>query len=88
MGKLQRWLTDPPPDWVFEIAEYSLAEVSSRNPSQLNEEQLEERGLTASPSLSNLIKPQLYRDALARVGVKDKSKRITSALVIPDYAVR
>jgi type IV pilus assembly protein PilM len=88
MGKLQRWLSDPPPDRFFEIAEYSLAEVSSRNPDQPQEAILEERGLTASPSLSNLLRPQLYRDALSQFSDKDGTKRMTSALVIPDYAVR
>ncbi len=45
-----------------------------------------ERALTASPAAPNLLKPQLYREALARsVPVV---KRNSAALVIPDYAVR
>ena len=88
MGLVQRWLSEPPPDRVFEITEYALAEVSSRNPNQLNQEQFVERGLAASPNLPNLLKPQLYREAVARVASRDRVKRMAGALVIPDYAVR
>lgn len=41
-----------------------------------------------SPSAPNLLKPQLYRDALPRLAGPTKSKRPSAALVIPDYAVR
>jgi type IV pilus assembly protein PilM len=45
---------------------------------------LSERGLLASPSSPNILKPQLYQAALGAT----KGKRGNSALVIPDYAVR
>jgi type IV pilus assembly protein PilM len=48
---------------------------------------LAERGLTASPAAPNLLKPQLYREALATFSPKPL-KRTAAALVIPDYAVR
>jgi type IV pilus assembly protein PilM len=79
---VQRWLSDPPPDQLFEIAEYSLAWASPRDPAQLQQEKLAERGLMASPSTPNVLKPQLYRDALPA------GKRGTAALIIPDYATR
>jgi len=57
-----------------------------------------ERSLAVSPSAPNLLKPQLFRDALPRVSASIASpsarssrngpKRATTALVIPDYAVR
>jgi type IV pilus assembly protein PilM len=47
-----------------------------------------ERGLAPSPSAPNLLKPQLYRDALPRLAGATGSKRRTAALIIPDYAVR
>jgi type IV pilus assembly protein PilM len=86
--KLQRWLSDPPPDRIFEIAEYSLAEVSWGDQGNPHNTLLGERGLVASPSLPNLLKPQLYRDALAQLAAKHREQRIISALVIPDYSVR
>lgn len=62
--------------------------MSPRNPSQARLETLSELALTASPSAPNLLKPQLYRDALPRVSGLHAVKRAAAALVIPDYAVR
>jgi hypothetical protein len=47
-----------------------------------------ERGLTPSPSLPNLVRRQLYRDALPQIAAANGARRMTTALVIPDYAVR
>jgi type IV pilus assembly protein PilM len=85
---VQRWLSDPPPDQFFEIAEYSLAAASPRNASQQKQERLADRGLVASPSAPNMLKPQLYRDALPRVADGMRGKPGTAALAIPDYATR
>lgn len=63
--------------------------MSPRVPSQQRQEVLAERAAAASPNAPNLLKPQLYRDALTRVlpaGVA--GRRSGAALVIPDYAVR
>lgn len=79
---MQRWLSDPPPDQFFEVGEYSLAWASPRSAEQPKQEKLGERGLVASPSAPNLLKPQLYREALPR------AKPGTAALAIPDYATR
>src|ERR1700722_10531146 len=82
------WLSDPPPDHVFEISEFGLAGVSPRQPELVTREHFKDRGLTASPSLPNLIHPQFYRDALPKVRADIGARRVTTALVIPDYAVR
>jgi type IV pilus assembly protein PilM len=62
--------------------------VSPRAPAQQKQEVLPERGAVASPAASNLLKPQLYRDALLRVAPAQGTKRAAAALVIPDYALR
>ncbi len=63
--------------------------VSPRAPSQQRHEVLIERAAAASPHAPNLVRPQLYREALARVAPAGQAgKRIAAALVIPDYAVR
>jgi type IV pilus assembly protein PilM len=85
---VQRWLSDPPPDHFFEIGEYSLAGASYRNAREQKQAKLAERGLVASPSAPNMLKPQLYRDALPRVAEAARGKAGTAALAIPDYAAR
>ena len=50
-------------------------------------ELLGEKALVASPSAPNVLRPQLFRDALARLAGPAGQRR-NAALVIPDYAVR
>lgn len=88
MEQAQRWLADPPPDHLFEIGEYSLAGATPRSAREQKQAKLTERGLVASPSAPNVLKPQLYRDALARVSEAPRGKHGNAALVIPDYAAR
>ena len=85
--QLHKWLSDPPPEHVFEMTEYALAAASSRTPTEQKKQLLDERGLMASPSAPNVLKPQLYREALEKTS-GGAGKRPNSALVIPDYAVR
>ncbi len=47
-----------------------------------------ERAAASSPAAPNVLKPQLYHDALARVAPLLTAKQAAAALVIPDYAVR
>ena len=70
------------------MTESSLACVSPRAPGEQRRELLPEPGLTVSPSAPNLLKSELYRDALPRVSPAGNAKRATTALVIPDYAAR
>lgn len=88
MERIQQWITEPPPDHVFEITETSLAAVSPRNPGQHKQEILTERALLPSPAAPNFLKPQLYREALAKFSSPSALKRTAAALVIPDYAAR
>jgi hypothetical protein len=85
---LRRWIADPPPDYLFEVTENSIACVSPRLPSAQRRESFTEAGLTASPSTPNILKPHLYRDAMSRVSPSEAGTGRTMALVIPDYAVR
>ncbi len=66
------------------MTEYALSAVNSRLPLDRKTELLPERGLAASPSAPNIMKPHLYQAALAQA----KNKHGNAALVIPDYAVR
>lgn len=88
MDRIQRWITEPPPDHLFEITETCLAGASPRAPNQARQEILGERALAPSPSAPNLLKPHLFREALPRVSGSLPARRTGTALVIPDYAVR
>lgn len=83
-----RWMSEPPPDHVFEITEHALAAASPRRPALPNQELLAERGLAASPSAPNLLKPQSYAALLPRLTGEPVARRSRAALAIPDYAAR
>ncbi len=70
------------------MTETSLACVSPRTPAEQRRELLPEPGLAVSPSAPNLLKPELFREALPRVSPAGNAKRAATALVIPDYASR
>ncbi len=59
-----------------------------QSPAQQRQIVLNERGAMASPAAPNLLKPQLYLEALREVSPIQPGKRPTAGLVIPDYAVR
>jgi type IV pilus assembly protein PilM len=71
-----------------------LAGVSPRAPGEVRQQVFVERSLTASPNAPNLLKPHLYRDALAQVAGRSTAgrsatlKQAAAGIVIPDYAVR
>lgn len=82
-------IAEPAPDFIFEVTENSLAAASPVDPSKQRQEVLSERAAHASPASANLIKPQIYREALGRIAALGNNlRRTAAALVIPDYAVR
>ncbi len=88
LDKIQRWITEPPPEHLLELSEQGVAVGSTRNPSQRKLEALDEKSLTPSPSTPNVVRPQAFRDALSRYLAQSPGRGNATALVIPDYAVR
>lgn len=84
---VKRWLSEPLPEHLFELSNGGLAFVMPRDPAQSRLELLGEGALQASPSAPNLVRPQAFREAVARVG-QVNGRRNTAAVVIPDYSVR
>jgi type IV pilus assembly protein PilM len=84
---IQRWLSEPPPEHLFEISDNGVAFVMPRDPSQSRLELFPEKALEASPSAPNLLRPQAFREALGRIAT-GPGKRDGAAVVIPDYDVR
>jgi type IV pilus assembly protein PilM len=59
----------------------------------MRQQVLVERSLTASPNAPNMLKPQLYREALAQVSGRSAAgrsapKQAAAGIIIPDYSVR
>jgi type IV pilus assembly protein PilM len=84
---MRRWISEPPPERLFEFTEKAIAFVSPQNPESAKVERLSERSLTVSPSSPNLLLPQSFREIVDRSAIAVNSRR-NAALIIPDYAVR
>ena len=85
---LQDWIREPAPDHLFEISERSIAAASPRNPGPPRQQTFMQPVLQVSPIATNFLNAQLCREAVAQLVPLDKSKRVRTALVIPDYAAR
>jgi type IV pilus assembly protein PilM len=80
-------VSEPPPDYLFELTASALSSASPANPGPPAQLQFAEAALTPSPSAPNLVRPQPLRDAVSTLSGRG-ARRETAALVIPDYAVR
>ncbi|MGC2658772.1 MAG: hypothetical protein WA324_12510 [Bryobacteraceae bacterium] len=70
------------------MTERSIAAVSPRSPGAPRQEAFTQPVLQISPIAANFLHPHLCRDAVTRLAPIDKGRRVRTALVIPDYAVR
>lgn len=87
--KIQRWIKEPPPEYLFEVSERGIAHIQPRDASSLRVRRFEEKALTASPSQPNITRPDLMQAALPGNGKTNlQQKRVKAALVVPDYAAR
>jgi type IV pilus assembly protein PilM len=85
---LRRFISEPPPDKLFEFTERAIAFVSWQNPDAAKVERLGERSLAASPSGPNLLVPQSFREIVERGAAAGHPRRNAAALILPDYSVR
>jgi type IV pilus assembly protein PilM len=89
LDQIRRWIKEPPPEYLFEVSERSLAWLQTRDPSSLRVERLEEKALAVSPSQPNFVRFDLLESALPKLGNGNSpQRRAKAALVIPDYAAR
>ncbi|MFZ0589223.1 MAG: hypothetical protein WAM39_01955 [Bryobacteraceae bacterium] len=89
LDQIQRWIKEPPPEYLFEVSEHGLAYLQTRDPSSLRVQLLEEKALAVSPSQPNFVRFDLLESALPKLGNgHGPQRRAKAALVIPDYAAR
>lgn len=89
LDKIQRWIKEPPPDYLFEVSERGLAFMQSSDPASLQVRALPDKALAVSPSQPNFTRVDLFDAALPNGrSANGGQKRAKAALVIPDYAAR
>lgn len=88
LGKLQGWIKEPPPEYLFEITEYGVAWAPTRDPGQARTQLMPEKIFAVSPSATNVLHYDAFRGILPKVGNGGPQVRAKAALAIPDYASR
>jgi type IV pilus assembly protein PilM len=89
LDQIQRWIKEPPPDYLFEVSERGLAFMQSSDPASLQVRALPDKALAVSPSQLNITRADLLDAALPNGrSANGAQKRAKAALVIPDYAAR
>ncbi|MGA7414347.1 MAG: hypothetical protein WBW33_28010 [Bryobacteraceae bacterium] len=84
----KRLVSEPAPDYLFEMSENALASVLPSDPSAIHEEKVAPQSLAVSPASSNLVNPEAYRLALAKLAPLTNGRKPSAGLVVPDYALR
>jgi type IV pilus assembly protein PilM len=87
LGKLQGWIKEPPPEYLFEITEHGVAWAQTRDPAQARTQFMPEKIFAVSPSATNLVRYDAFRGILPKIG-NGGPARAKAALAIPDYASR
>ncbi|HET8547768.1 MAG TPA: hypothetical protein VFL57_07190 [Bryobacteraceae bacterium] len=86
---LKHLLTEPPPDYAFELSESGIAWARPGAPAQPSFEKLEPEVLSVSPLRDNVLKPELLRDRISRIaGPNGSRKRRRAVMILPDFCAR
>jgi type IV pilus assembly protein PilM len=86
---LEHWIKERPPDCLFEVTESGLAYSTLSKAGAPLAEAVPSSSLLPSPASLNVLNPDAFRAALARLAPSPaKGRKPTAALVLPDYAVR
>ena len=86
---LKHLLTEPPPDYAFELSESGIAWARPGAPGTPAFEKLDPEVLSISPLRDNVLKPDALRERVARiVGASASRKRRRAVLVLPDFCAR
>ncbi len=84
----KRLVSEPAPDFLFEMSQGALASVSPSDPSTLREEIVAPQSLAVSPASPNLVDPGAFRSAVAKLAPVTEGRKPSAGLVVPDYALR
>ncbi len=88
LDQIQRWVKEPPPEYLIELSERGVASAQTRNASTLRVTPFSENVLAVSPVEPNIARLDLIQTAFAKNGNGNGQCRTRAALVIPDYATR
>lgn len=86
LDQIQRWVKEPPPEYLFEVSESALAWAQPRDAGNVRLHEFAAKALAVSPAAANFTRYDLFQAALPKVG--NGGSRARAGLIIPDYAAR
>lgn len=89
LAKIRRLISDPPPEYVFEISERGVAWARTAQPVRQEFLPFEEGTVRVTPMKDNVLDPRAFQRAVASVAPPAGSrKQRRAALILPDYCAR
>ena len=89
LGKLRALVTDPPPEYVFEVSEAGLAWARTADPAAVGWRALPAGAVEASPLKDNVLSPGQFSEAVESVAPRNGQRGLRrAALILPDFAAR
>ncbi len=89
LSKLKALVTDPPPEYVFEISEAGIAWARTAEPATIHWRALPEGTLEVTPLKDNVLSPGQFAEAVAGLAARNGQRGLRRAtLILPDFAAR
>lgn len=89
LAKIKSLVTDPPPEFVFEVSEEGIAWVRTASPAAIEWAPLEKGVLEVTPLKDNVAQPEAFAAAVRGLAPQNGSKKLRrAALILPDYCSR
>jgi type IV pilus assembly protein PilM len=85
---IKHWVTDPPPEYIFELSQEGLAWARSAEPARVEWIPLPEGVIEVGPLTDNVKRPDELARAVKSVAPPLPNRRRLAALLLPDYAAR
>lgn len=88
-GKLKSLITDPPPEFAFEVSGQGIAWARVAEPAAIQWRPLPPGVVEVSPLKDNILSPGQFAEAVASLAPRNGSRGLRrAALILPDYAAR
>lgn len=89
LSRIRSFVSNPPPEYVFEVSEAGIAWARASEPAAVNWAPLPEGCLAVSPLEDNVKEPRMFEAAVRAIaGDGGGKRRRPAALLLPDFCAR
>lgn len=88
LNKIRSFVSDPPPEYVFEVSEAGIAWARTADPSAVQWSPLPEGCLSVSPLEDNVKEPRMFEAAVRAIAPEQHGRKRPAALLLPDFSAR